>query len=389
LKRSEEDLPEPQSDGQSEPLAVQDVRGVAGPEWSSTVPEWWFNPRAGGVAVEAKAPRSSSPWRGPISRGDLIRTVELLGIRPSDSRRFSSLLETLGFVLRESDDAKRHQEEPTDLEKEAPEVIEIPETPWDPTQSSEGVVREHWATPPREGERRKLRPRQVRRPEPPPELLRVPLLPEEPVPAARVGLPLEPLFNPRWSRHIVSGALSVRRPEGPLDVEAICRHVGRGEAFRQVPRRLWPTLRRRLHVLVDYGEGMEPYHRDQSQLLEALRKVVGLPRMKVFGFVGHPSRGVGNGLVLDWQPYHWPESGTAVLLLSDLGLAPIRVREGKVTVSEWVAFVRHLSLAGSPVLCITPHDPKRFPQRLRRWVTVIRWDRSTSPGKIRRLLSKD
>ena len=69
---------------------------------------------------------------------------------------------------------------------------------------------------------------------------------------------------------------------------------------------------------------MIPYARDQAELQEEIRAVVGKENCQVLRFVGCPLRGAGTGPKKSWYStpagtYRVPPPGSVVLLLTDLG----------------------------------------------------------------------
>ena len=67
--------------------------------------------------------------------------------------------------------------------------------------------------------------------------------PSPPVRVAR--MPLDPLFLPRWARAIVSTALSVRTPEGPLDIDRLVVALSHAQPITRLPRLPSPTAPQR------------------------------------------------------------------------------------------------------------------------------------------------
>lgn len=325
--------------------------------------------------------------RGPIGWSDLVRALRLLEVEPGDADTTRRVIRLLGAEWKEPDSAKAP---PPD--QPAPGLADDLQTPSPPPvrpvapPPSGAPLESRWSGPSPESRRRTLRPAAFSNREVPEALLRAPVF-AEPDPKGKAPiLPHDPLFRPNWSRHILTGMLSVRRPEGPLDLIEVTRKIGAGETFDRVPRLPWPSLKRRVHLLLDYGPGMEPFRRDQQALASEFRRVIGDPRLKTFNFKDCPSRGAGLGPVFHWKPYPRPEAGTAVVLLSDMGAAPWVSGFESADPEEWIAFARHLVEGHCAVVCVSPYPARDAPVRLRPWVTWVRWDRATSPGGIRHML---
>ncbi|MFY0568933.1 hypothetical protein ACN28E_34640 [Archangium lansingense] len=190
-------------------------------------------------------------------------------------------------------------------------------------------------------------------------------------------LPLEPLFAPATSRHLLTTALRTASGEGPPDVEGLIQVLARGEPALSLPSQELPTLSRGVHVLVDKGEGMQPFARDQRELLAQLRRVVGSERVSSTSFIGLPGRRTprGRALVL-------PPRGTTLLLLTDLGLGGPAYSSSRANLDEWTALARRWSTVGYPLVAFIPYPPSRWPRELTRLIRIVQWDCHTTVGRV-------
>lgn len=225
---------------------------------------------------------------------------------------------------------------------------------------------------------------------PPGWLEEVELLEEPEGPAAAPPEP-DPLLAPGWVRSVLSGALATLGSEGPLDVERLVRDVARAAPVRRVPRRPWPTLARGVQVLVDKSESMAPFARDQTWLVAQIRAVAGRETTRVLYFDGLPAWGAGPGsrrLWLEYHPWHTPPSGTAVLLVSDLGLGAPLLGARSAGVASWRQLAEDLAHAGCPVVAFVPYGPRRWPRELRRAFHLLHWDPRTSVHTVRREIGR-
>ncbi len=198
------------------------------------------------------------------------------------------------------------------------------------------------------------------------------------------------LFRSAWRRAVLSTALSTVRPRGGLDLDPVLRALGRGEALKKVPRRLVPTLARGTQLLLDRGEGMLPFEADLERLEREVLRIAGSGVGQVLGFSGCPWDAAGSGVRRLWQhyaPVHTPAPGTRVLVASDLGIGRV---EGAAPFdrSAWLAFARHLSQAGCPLLALVPYPPGRWPRGLTRHFDILHWDRRTTAGRVARLIRR-
>ncbi|WP_224363658.1 hypothetical protein [Hyalangium versicolor] len=201
--------------------------------------------------------------------------------------------------------------------------------------------------------------------------------PMAPPSAAPGSLPLEPLFASATSRHLLTTALRTPSGEGPPDVEVLIQVLSRGEPVRTFPSQELPTLSRGVHVLVDKGEGMQPFTRDQRELLAQLRRVVGSERVSSTSFIGLPGRRTprGRALVL-------PPRGTPLLLLTDLGLGGPAYSSSRASLDEWMALARKWGATGHPLVAFVPYPPSRWPRELTKLIRIVQWDRHTTVGRV-------
>lgn len=195
--------------------------------------------------------------------------------------------------------------------------------------------------------------------------------------------PLEPLLVPEWTRAILSTALSTACGEGDVDVERVAERIARREAVTAVPRLPLTTLRRGVQVLVDQGQGMQPFMRDLTAIQGEIRRVAGEHRARVLRFAGTPLRAAGAGPRGRWGEYLPPPRGTPVLLLTDLGIGRPQLSADPATVEEWLELAAVVRRAGCPLVALVPYGAHRWPAALRDAMTLVEWDRPTSAARVR------
>jgi hypothetical protein len=158
-----------------------------------------------------------------------------------------------------------------------------------------------------------------------------------------------------------------------------------GQPIDAVPRQLMQTLRRGARVLIDAGPGMDPYRQDITQLVERFQAIALSDLVKVEPFLGCPSRGAdaSGEPQPSWSP---PPPGTPVVVVTDLGIGgPIRSRD-RATPSEWLAYARVVRAAGHPLIGFIPYEPRRWPPRLARTMTLLHWSERTRIGAVKRAM---
>jgi hypothetical protein len=199
----------------------------------------------------------------------------------------------------------------------------------------------------------------------------------------------EPLFEPNRSRAILSTALSTPLGEGPLDIETIVESIIGGKPIRELPRLPIPTLRLGLQLLIDLGQGMMPYARDQEQVVKKILHLAGSDRVQLLRFADSPLRGSGPGSRFTWKrSYFPPQPGTPVVVLTDLGISRKRDSKLGVPVEEWLEFARRVHTADCPLLALVPYGEKRWPDRLCSVMSILEWNRTASVGTVRKAVGK-
>ena len=201
-------------------------------------------------------------------------------------------------------------------------------------------------------------------------------------------MPLDPLFVPRWTRAIVSTALSVRTPEGPLDVDRLVVAFSRALPIARLPRLPWPTVRNGVQLLVDTSDGMIPYAGDVSQLRDVIVRTVGREHCEVLAFDACPTRGAGSGIRPRWRAYRPPAHAIPLAVITDLGIGRPGAGVDRATVREWRAFADLARRAGCPTVAFVPYPVTRVPPALRASMTVISWDGRTSVRAVHRLIGR-
>ncbi|MFI9827555.1 hypothetical protein ACIHIX_07695 [Streptomyces sp. NPDC051913] len=202
--------------------------------------------------------------------------------------------------------------------------------------------------------------------------------------ASRSGPPplRQPLLAPRSAPAIVQAAVSRWEPDGDVDIPRAVDRLAKGLPLNTLPRRPAPTLRFGVQVLVDRGLGMQPFHRDQDDLVARIRGTVGQDTTEVLYFEDSLVGGAGPADHGAWQPYVPPVPGTRVLLLTDLGLGgPAHSWQGGR--AEWERLFERLTRARCAPVVFLPYPRHRWPSWATDRVRMVPWDRRTTVGWVR------
>ncbi|MFD0003480.1 hypothetical protein ACFVJ4_13790 [Streptomyces sp. NPDC127178] len=199
--------------------------------------------------------------------------------------------------------------------------------------------------------------------------------------------PLEPLLTRRSSAAILNAALTTLvRDDGEPDIDALVEAFARGIPLTRLPRAARPTLRFGVQVLLDQGDSMEPYRRDQKELARQITGLVGAELTQVRCFADVPARGTGPDSPRTWQPYRPPSPGTRVLVVSDLGVGGPVLHPRRASVAEWYHVLDEIVRAGCTVLALVPYPVNRVPAELAPLLSVLTWDRTTTVSTVSALV---
>ena len=208
------------------------------------------------------------------------------------------------------------------------------------------------------------------------------------LPRARrtVTAPAGPLFDPRQERALLAGLCACLDEDDSLDVDRLVTVLADGSALRELPRqRSWGT-RRGLQVLIDDGPGMAPFRGDITRLMTRLATLMPVDRLQRAAFEGSPMRGcrMPRRRATAWRP---PARDSAVLVITDLGIAETDPPGSRASVAEWLGFADAAQAAGVQLRALVPYPATRWPRLLRSRLHPLPWDRQTTAALVRRTLA--
>ena len=197
--------------------------------------------------------------------------------------------------------------------------------------------------------------------------------------------PLTPLLAPQWSRAVMSGLARTWVTAGDIDMRRLIDTISRHEPLERVPRRTTATIRNGLQLLVDVGEGMTPFWRDQEALIATARRVIGTEQVAELRFIGSPLAGCWGTASGEVRPYRPPAPGTPVLLLTALNIQRPPVVHDHVPDEEWIVFASLVRRAGGLPTALVPYTSERWPRALRHVLPMICWDRTSDVRSVLRI----
>jgi hypothetical protein len=186
------------------------------------------------------------------------------------------------------------------------------------------------------------------------------------------------LLDPHVAAELMLTAASTNTPTAEIDVDTAVDILCRGHPLTELPYLHSLSVDTGVQVLMDVGESMQPFFRDQTEFLAELRRLVG-GRIHVGYFADDPRTGTGpTRRRVSWHRYELPETGRPVIVLSDLGFG---VPRREAAIRAWCMLSLLLRKRGNPVVVFAPLEPRRIPECLRRSLELVVWDRSTKRSR--------
>ena len=127
---------------------------------------------------------------------------------------------------------------------------------------------------------------------------------------------------------------------------------------------------------------MQPFGRDQAQVIAQVRGIAGPQRTSVLYFADAPTRGAGPGPRRTWRRYEPPDAGTRVLVLSNFGLAGPVVYPDRTRPREWRSLVDEVQRQGCGLVALLPVPADRWPPWLSMLMPLVCWDRTVTVSKV-------
>jgi hypothetical protein len=169
--------------------------------------------------------------------------------------------------------------------------------------------------------------------------------------------------------------------DGPVDIPAMVDAFARRQPIIEIPHEHRGTLRFGAQLLLDVGDAMEPFWRDEEMFAEQVRRVVGKATL-VYYFADCPLRNAGPDSVSSWDRYRPPHPRTPVLVISDFGIGGSILHPARSLREEWLRFARLLADAQCPVVGLIPYPPARWPSDLAPEIRLLTWDRGITVGTV-------
>ena len=148
----------------------------------------------------------------------------------------------------------------------------------------------------------------------------------------------------------------IRTRSGPPEIEALVAAAAERQPMLSMALSISETASG-ADVLLDIGEHMAVFSREQARLVHLMRRVLGRGMVSTFRFLGSPARGVLGQSTSGFEAYRPARPGWPVIVLTDLGIGA-----GGGPSSEWLEFSRLVRSGGCHLLALVPYPPARGPR---------------------------
>jgi hypothetical protein len=191
-----------------------------------------------------------------------------------------------------------------------------------------------------------------------------------------------PLLRQEWFPGFVAAMLSSTAPSRDLDERVIERLVAHGNPVDRLPWRLRRSLRHGAVVLLDRSESMQPYWRDQEELVVALIKVLGAHRVRVVPARANPWNMSDPAVELYLEEGRELPAQTPLLLVSNFGIV-LDAWLSRNVFSSWLRVVDAARARGSDVIALIPVARSQWPEAIAGNLPhAFVWDVDTTPGMV-------
>ena len=100
--------------------------------------------------------------------------------------------------------------------------------------------------------------------------------------AASTRPPYQPLFRDLLWRALVRALFATSTVTSAVDLRLIIKHASSGRPLNRLPWRLKATLRRGVVLILDHSDSMQPFWRDERELVERCGRIIGASGVRAY-----------------------------------------------------------------------------------------------------------
>jgi hypothetical protein len=202
----------------------------------------------------------------------------------------------------------------------------------------------------------------------------------EPATRARLSLDPDPPLPAVQARAALAASAAVLSAGRRLDVPRLVRRAARLRPLTPPPLVLELRTAPAVQLLIDQGEGMEPFGDDCAFLAAQLEDVAGRDRVERHWFVRTPLQGVDPDPLQDTRTRWKIPPGALVLVISDLGIGGPIGSPDRGSPREWQRVAAEVIRHDGLLRVLTPFGPDHVPRGLAAVADVVGWDALANLG---------
>jgi hypothetical protein len=197
---------------------------------------------------------------------------------------------------------------------------------------------------------------------------------------ARLSLEPDPPVPAVQARTALAASAALPRAGRRLDVPRLVRRAARLRPLTPPPLVLELRTAPAVQLLVDQGEGMEPFGTDCIFLATQLEDVAGHDRVVRHWFVRTPLQGLDPDPLQATHSLWKIPTGALVLVISDLGIGGPVGSPDRGSAREWLRVATEVAEHDGLLRALTPFGPDHGPHGLAAAADVVGWDALTNLG---------
>lgn len=199
--------------------------------------------------------------------------------------------------------------------------------------------------------------------------------------------PFVPLLDEKWFRAIMSLILATPTVTSEIDFKRLEARLVKLAPVRELPKIYRNTLQKGVQIMLDVSESMQPFRRDQEELVSALAGLLDKSRLKIFKY----ELKTAPDKRLVWHPRGVPDlqAETPVLMVTNFHVSNRQRLHRIESHAPLVDFFGELENKKCPVAALVPLPEELFPKDLKNFAGCsYSWDRDTSPQTVSRIRRK-
>ncbi len=194
----------------------------------------------------------------------------------------------------------------------------------------------------------------------------------------------QPLLKDEWFRGLMSVMLATPVASRDIDWPMLEQRLANGRLLERLPLRQRPTLKRGVQLFLDRSISMQPFWRDEIELLDRLQHLLGSRNVQVWWLEVDPWLSTEPQLNWHSPPPDQLSAKTPLLIVSDFGIGEDPLGEGMMDFGPWRTLLYQAQSSFCPVIALIPSPESIWPNKVRQLIPYAYvWDRDTSLQSVK------